>query len=133
MKKLLATGLIVTAMLLGCQDPIAAKMDELPPQQVSLDNDYLRNTLRFRTPMIERVGAGQLKVTMQVYNLTGDPVKLDYKYYFTDANWTPIDDGVVTGWLPVQGNVAPHDWTAFSFTSISAAPQNFKVHIRQGQ
>jgi uncharacterized protein YcfL len=131
MKKLLAMGLLSVGLLAGCMDPIAANQDLNAPVQVKMADTWIQSKLLVTVNRPERVGAGQLKVTLQVYNRTGDDIPIDYQYYFTDRNGVKVEDPISTGW---ERQVIPaHATQGVSFTSLSAAPEDFRVQIRQSK
>jgi uncharacterized protein YcfL len=131
MKKLLAMGLVVLGMLAaGCEGPIPAWQDPNSPLQVSLTGYGLQDKIRVVVPKPERVGAGQLKVTVQVYNTTGSDLTVDYKYQFTDKAGTPVENSNI-GWEAER--IPPHGYQPIMFTSMSAAAEDFRVQLRPAQ
>jgi len=128
MKKLLAITLLATGLMAGCMDPIPAMQNTYSPSQVNMSDTWLQQRVLLTIPKPERVGAGQLKVTVELYNRTGDDISVDYKYFFTDKSGTQIDQGVQTGWEFVR--VPAHGRQSFSYTSMSAAAEDFHVDLR---
>ena len=128
---LLASSLLALGLLAGCQDPIPAWQNPNAPLQVTMDNNWLQNELYVQLPKPERVGAGQLKVTLQLYNRTGDDMTVDYKYFFTDKAGNKVEDPISTGWEAER--VPAHGSQSISFTSLSAAADDFRVEIRSAK
>src|SRR4051812_15786791 len=98
MKRLLATTLLATGLLAGCMDPIPAMHNTGAYNQVNMSDTWLQQRVVLTIPKPERVGAGQLKVTVELYNRTGDDISVDYKYFFTDKSGTQVEQQVSTGW-----------------------------------
>jgi len=129
MKKLLAMGLVALGLLAaGCEGPIPAYQDQNETVQVHLTGYGLQDQIRVTPPKPERVGAGQLKVTVQLYNRTGSDLSLDYKYFFTDKNGVQVETPISTGWEFVK--IPPRGYQAITFTSLSAAAEDFRVELR---
>ena len=129
MKKLLAMGLVTMGLLAaGCEGPIPAYQDPNTPLQVSLTGFGVQDDIRVTLPKPERVGAGQLKVTVQLYNRTGSDLGLDYKYFFTDKAGVQVENPIATGWEFVK--IPPRGYQAITFTSMSAAAEDFRVQLR---
>ena len=82
-----------------------------------------------RPPLGQRLY--QLKVTLQLYNRTGDDMQIDYQYYFTDRNGVKVEDPISTGWE--RQIVSAHATQAVSFTSMSAAAEDFRVQVRKSK
>ena len=132
MKKLLAMGLVAVGLLTaGCEGPIAAYQDPNAPLQVSMTGFGIQDDIRVSPPKPERVGAGQLKVTVQLYNRTGSTLAVDYKYFFTDKQGVQVETPIATGWENVR--IPPRGYQAITFTSLSAAAEDFRVQLRPAQ
>lgn len=128
MKKLLAMSLMGLALLAtGCMDPIPANQDPNAPRQVNISDTWLQARIYAQVPRPERVGAGQLKVSVQLYNRTGDDIPVDYSYFFTDRNGTKVEDPIATG--REFERIPAHGYVTVSFTSLSAAAEDFRLYI----
>jgi len=129
MKKLLAMGLVAMGLLAaGCEGPIPAYQDQYGPLQVSMTDYGMQDKIRVTAPKPERVGAGQLRVTVQLYNRTGSDLSVDYKYFFTDKAGVQVEQPISTGWEFVK--IPPRGYQAVTFTSLSAAAEDFRVQLR---
>ena len=131
MKKLMAMGLLGVGLLAGCNDPIAPFQDKNMPIQVSMTDYDMQWKLRVQPPATERVPGGQLKVSLQIYNTTQDDMTIDYKYWFTDKNGVQNEDNSMSGWNAVR--LAPRGYQTVTFTSMTAAADNFRVQLREGK
>ncbi len=130
MKKLFAMGFMSLSLLAaGCDGPIPAWQDPNSPLQVSLTGYGLQDKIRVVVPKPERVGAGQLKVTIQVANRTNSELTVDYKYSFTDKYGTPVENSNI-GWEGER--ISPRGYQTITFTSMSAAAEDFRVQLRPG-
>ena len=130
MKKLFAMGLLSLGLLAaGCEGPIPAYQDPSAPLQVSLTGYGLQDKIRVVVPKPERVGAGQLKVTVQVFNRTNSDLTVDYRYSFTDKAGTPVENSNI-GWEGER--LPPNGYQTITFTSMSAAAEDFRVQLRPG-
>ncbi len=128
MKRMIGMGLVAAGMLLGgCTDTIPAYQDPNAPLQVSMSAYWLQWYLRVTVPKPERVGAGQLKVTLQLFNATDNDLLVQYKYYFIDKNGTQVDN-IDAGWETER--IPPKGTHQISFTSLSAAAEDFRVTFR---
>lgn len=118
-------------LLAGCNAPIPAFQDPHTALQVSIRDYGLQWKLRVQPPQTERVpGSGQLKVTLPVYNTTGDDMSIDYHAEFTDKNGVKIDDPASAG---SKGEVIPaRGYQNLTFTSMSPAAENFHVYLQPG-
>ncbi|HEY4330368.1 MAG TPA: YcfL family protein [Phycisphaerae bacterium] len=127
MKSFLAFGVLSLSLLAGCNGPITAYQDPNMPLQVSVSDYWMQQEIRV-TPHVERIpGTGQLKVSVQVFNTTDKDLSLDYKYWFTDKAGIQVDT-IDSGWefqrIPAKG------YQNLTFTSMSAAAEDFRVQIR---
>ncbi|HVT83487.1 MAG TPA: YcfL family protein [Phycisphaerae bacterium] len=129
MKRIVAPLLLAAVALgfAGCTEKIGAYQDPEAPKQVMITEYWLRQQIRVNVPRPERVGAGQLKVNMNVYNTTDHDLLIQYKYIFTDKNGVQVDN-IGAGWESER--IAPRDTHPISFTSMSAAADDFQVTIR---
>lgn len=132
MKKQLTMGLLGLALLgmgtlAGCQDPIPAYQDPNAIHQVNISDSWLQARIYAQIPQPQRVGAGQLKVSVQVYNRTGDDISIDYSYFFTDKAGSKVEDPIATG--RQFERIPAHGYQTISFTSMSAAAEDFRLYI----
>src|SRR5262249_17754173 len=130
MKRLITAATAALSLALAACDnpPLPAYQAHDMPSQVTVTDWWLQQDMRVSQVTPERVGAGQLKVTVQVYNTTDHDLTLDYKYWFTDKNGTAIEKD--TGWQFFR--VAPRGFETYSFTSIGAV-DDFRVQMRKAQ
>jgi len=132
MKRFLAMGLLAGAMgvaLAGCAgSPLPAYQSPDVPAQITFTNWGLQQAIKVSKVAPERVGAGQLKVTVELYNATNSDVPLDYKYSFTDKAGVALENQ--TDWLFVK--LPPRGFQAFSFTSTSPV-DDFRVQLRPAE
>src|ERR1051325_3014775 len=113
--KMLAGGVLCVA-LVGCAgSPYNALQSPDMPSQISMQDWYTQQAIRVTKAVPERVGAGQLKVTVEVYNSTNSDVSLDYRYSFVDHGGVAVENQ--TGWQLVK--VPARGVQAFAFTSTS--------------
>ena len=136
MKKLLAPSLLGLALLgaaalAGCMDPNPAIQDPNLPHQVNISDTWLQSYIYAQVPKPERVGAGQLKVAVQLYNRTGDDISIDYSYFFTDKAGTKVEDPIATG--REFERIPAHGYVTVSFTSLSAAAEDFRLYISRAR
>ena len=129
MKRVVPTLLlaVITLGFSGCIEKIGAYQDSQWPKQVSVSEYWLREQIRVNVPRPERVGAGQLKVNMTIYNVTDFDLLIQYKYVFTDKNGVEVDQSGA-GWESER--IAPRTTQHIEFTSMSAAADDFQVTIR---
>jgi uncharacterized protein YcfL len=126
MKRIVAPILLAT-LIAGCTDSIPAYHDPNAPLQVSMSAYWLQWYLRVTVPKPERVGDGQLKVTLQLFNATDSDLLVQYKYYFVDKSGTQVDQSD-TNWE--MERIAPKGTQQITFTSLSAAAEDFRVEFR---
>jgi uncharacterized protein YcfL len=130
MKKFLAMGLVSLGLLAaGCEGPIPAYQDQNGPLQVSMTDFSLQDKIRVTIPKPERVGNGQLKVTVQLYNRTDKDLSVDYKYFFTDKAGVQVEK-LDIGWELER--IPPRGYQSVTFTSMTAAAEDFRVQLRPG-
>lgn len=135
MKKLLAMGLIscgtMALAMAGCNEPapLTAYQAHSMPSQISMTNWVLQNDVKVSKSQANRIGSGQLQVTVELYNTTDHNESVDYKYWFTDANGVGVDNP--SGWQYVK--IPPRGFQQFSFTSMSALANDFRVQLRPAQ
>lgn len=128
MKRVFGICLMGLAVALaGCTEKIGAYQDPEKPKQVMVTEYWLREQLRVDVSRPERVGAGQLKVNMNLYNTTDFPLLVQYKYVFTDRGGVQVDN-IDAGWQSER--IAPRETKPISFTSMSAAAEDFQVTVR---
>jgi len=129
MKRMIGIALLaITGMFAtGCTEPISAYQDPNAPLQVTVSDYWLRQQLKVTVPRPERIGAGQLKVTVQAYNTTDSDLLVQYKYWFTDKNGVQVDN-IDASWESER--IAPRGYKQVTFTSLSAAAEDFRVQFR---
>ena len=128
-RKLLWLAPVMLAVA-SCTDPISATQDPVVQYpQVQFDSYYLQTWMRVQPPAVDRVGAGQLHVVVPIRNRTDEDRSLDYKYYFTDKNGVQVESP--SGWQLVK--IPRKGIEQFEFTSLSAAPQDFRVELREAK
>jgi uncharacterized protein YcfL len=130
MKRLLAMGLLSLGLLAGCNEPIPAWQDQHGPVQVSMTDVGLQWKVRVGNVATNRVGAGQLQVSMQVFNTTGDDLTVDYKYWFTDKAGVQVEDSNGLSWI--HQRIPPHGYVTVTFTSMGSTAEDFRVQFRAG-
>ncbi len=129
MKKLLVIGLAAAGVTLAaCQTgPIPAWQDPNYPLQVSVSDTTLQSQIRVSVQKPERFGAGQLRVTLNVLNTTGDDLRVDYTYWFTDASGRQVEAPLTRG-----DTLPPHGYKPLVIESLSAV-DDFRVQLRPWQ
>jgi predicted small secreted protein len=130
--KVLVLAAVVTvtaASLTACNEPIPAYQDIHHPLQVSMTDYYTQDSLRVNKITPERTGAGQLKVTVELFNRRDWEMTVDYKPRFMDKNGMQVDNDI--GWQLVR--IPQRGYQSFSFTSMSAAAEDFQVQLRRAQ
>jgi uncharacterized protein YcfL len=125
MRKLLLGGMLLPLLLAACTDPIPAWQDPLTGRtQVTVTEYWLQDKIRVQPPHVERVGAGQLKVSIEIRSRHDWDLPLDYQYHFYDQAGKQT---YVSGWqlvrLPRKGS------NTIDFTSMDPAA-DFSVELR---
>lgn len=125
MQKLLLGGMLLPLLLAACTGPIPAYTDPITGRtQVTVTEYWLQNMIRVQPLRPERVGAGQLKVSIEIRSFADYDLPLDYQYHFYDQTGHQT---YVSGWqlvrLPRKGN------NTIDFTSMDPAA-DFSVELR---
>ena len=130
MKKMLGLLLLGGALsMVGCTEPIVANQNPYMPSQVTVTDYWLQNDIYVKVLQPERVGAGQLRAPIEIYNKTDHDLTIDYTYTFVDQGGVQV--GNPPTWeferLPPRGSkqIAP--------TSMSANAADFRVQIRKAK
>ena len=119
------TAGLATFSLTGCTEPIAAYQDEMTQYpQIHVTSYWLQDKIRVQPPQVSRVGAGQLKVAIQIRSKWDWDLPCDYKYYFYDPAGKQTYE---SGWQSVK--IPRKGITAFDFTSLDPAA-DFRVELR---
>lgn len=122
----IALLLASTVLLAACDRPIPGIKDPtVIPPQVHLTSHALSDDLYFQTPVVTRVGAGQVDVTVGVYNRDGDENLIDFQYRFL---YNGSEAEQPSGWHMLR--VPPRGWSQIHFTSLTALPNDFDVNVR---
>ena len=126
MRKLLLGGLLLPVCLLAaCTGPITATQDPVDQYpQVHLTSYWLQDKIRVQPPQVSRVGAGQLKVYVEIRSRYDWDLPCDYKYYFYDANHRQTYE---SGWQFVK--IPRKGISTIDFTSMDPAA-DFRVELR---
>lgn len=130
MNKILPMTLLAGALslgLAGCNEPINALQDQLPTNQFAMANIDVQHDVRIKPMPPQRVGAGQLEVIVQVYNLRAWDYVLDYTYYFVDANGAQVESP--SGRQELR--IPPHGTAQFKITSMTAQAADFRIQMRK--
>lgn len=127
MKVVFGLALAAVLMVAGCTDPIPAHRDYVARQgQIELNSYWLQTWTKVGDPVVNRVGSGQVEVTVPIRNLTDEELLLDYQYTFKNAAGAPVEN--TSGWhnirIPRKGHAA------ITFTSMTPLPEDFHVQIR---
>lgn len=113
------------AMLAACTGPIPAWQDPHYPLQVSVSDTSLQTQVRVSVLTPERFGSGQLRVPVNVFNTTGEDLRVDYTYWFTDAGGRQTEQP-----LTQHTSIPPNGYKQLDLRSISAA-EDFRVYLRR--
>jgi uncharacterized protein YcfL len=128
----MAAAMVVGAGLMaaGCAGPIAARQDDLTQYpQVHVDAYSLHEAIVVQQPIANRVGAGQLHVSVPIRNRWDRDLHLQYKYYFVNQQGMTVEQ--------------PSPWTDFTvprkgidqfdFTSMGPMAADFRVELREAK
>ena len=125
MKMWMAMGVVVAGLMAGaCEGPIPAWQDASYPLQVSVSDTRLQSQVRVSVVKPERFGAGQLRVPVNVRNTTGEDLRIDYTYWFTDAAGRQTEQP-----LTQHETLPPHGMKQLLVQSLGAA-EDFRVYLR---
>lgn len=121
--------LLSTVGFAGC-DPIVPYQDRIDvPAQITLADPWLQGKTRVTILPPTRLPGGQLKIALDVRNVVGETLSLDYSGEFLDER------GMRTG-IPVAAahfRVPPFGSTPIEITSTSAEARDFRIYIRRAQ
>ena len=128
MKKLLTMGFVALSLLAaGCEGPIPVYQDPNAPLQVSVSGYGFQDKIRATVLPPERFGAGQLRVTLQVFNRTDRDLSVDYNYWFTDKAGRQLEEPLTRGEV-----IPPNGYKALVLESRSPV-DDFRVQLRPGR
>ncbi len=115
-------------LLAACTGPIAAQQQVDPRTgrpQVEMHSYYLQTYLKVETPILSRVGSGQLQVSVQVQNIAENEMPIDYQYTFYDKAGNQIEQ---SGWSNLV--VDRKGTQQIQFSSMSPLADDFHLEIR---
>jgi len=125
---LLASLLLPLAFLAACTGPIAAQQQvdiRSTRGQVEVHSYWLATYLKAESPIVTRVGSGQLQVNVQVQNIGEQECNIDFQTTFYDKAGIQIEQ---TGW---HNKVVDRKGTQqLEATSMSPLADDFHIEIR---
>ena len=131
MSKLLSIALLSAGLCVmsSCTEPITANQNLYITPQVSISDYWLREDLSVTVQQPQRVGAGQLKVPIEIRNNRDWELHLDYSYSFVDKGGTQVDSPTAYEFL----RIPPRGSAQIAPTSLSAMAADFHVFIRRAK
>jgi uncharacterized protein YcfL len=128
MQKTAGMAMAVMALLAaGCENtPYGGHQAYSQPMQVTMTDALLQHDLKVSKAQAHRVGAGQLEVTVELYNQSDHNLPVDYQYWWVDKAGMAVDNR--SGWQAIK--LAPRSFQQITFTSMSALADDFRVQVR---
>ena len=124
---LTALALCVIFALAACTDPVPLRQNPLAaPPQIHLTGYWLQNDIYGEVLPVHRVGAGQLDVTVRLYNKCGHELQVDYSYRFLDQTGAAVE--APSGWAALR--IPQKGYAEVKFTSMTAQATDFDLEIR---
>ncbi len=116
--------------LAACTRPVPMRQDPNgAPPQIHLTGYWIQNDVYGEVLPVHRVGAGQLDVSVRLYNKRGHELQVDYMYRFLDQAGAQIEDP--SGWHALR--IPQKGFAEVKFTSMTAQAADFDLEVRPVQ